>query len=70
MTTDRAAEISVFSLSNLAGGWALYAISPQMLTAISGILSAVSGLFWFFRVSKNKLESPNSETKPMVEAEA
>jgi MFS family permease len=70
MTTDRAAEISVFSLSNLAGGWSLYAISPQMLTAISGILSAVSGLFWFFRVSKNKLESPNSETKPMVEAEA
>ncbi|HEX8197930.1 MAG TPA: MFS transporter [Pyrinomonadaceae bacterium] len=70
MTTDRAAEISVFSLSNLAGGWSLYAISPQMLTAISGILSAVSGLFWFFRVSKNKLNLQNAETKPMVKAEA
>lgn len=70
MTTDRAAEISVFSVSNLAGGWSLYAISPQMLTAVSGILSAASGLFWFFRVSKNKLNAPNAETKPMLEAEA
>ncbi|MDQ4123731.1 MAG: MFS transporter [Acidobacteriota bacterium] len=70
MTTDRAAEISVFSVSNLAGGWSLYMITPQMLTAISGILSAVSGLFWFFRVSKNKLSLQKAETKPMVEAEA
>jgi MFS family permease len=70
MTTDRAAEISVFSLSNLAGGWSLYSISPQMLTAVSGILSAASGLFWFFRVARNKASSENAETKPMVEAEA
>lgn len=69
MTTDRAAEISVFSMSNLAGGWSLYLISPQLLTAISGVLSAVSGLFWFFRVSKNKLNSPKTETKPLVEIE-
>jgi hypothetical protein len=70
MTTDRAAEISVFSMSNMAGGWSLYVISPQMLTAISGILSAASGLFWFFRVSKNKMSLSNPETKPMIKAEA
>lgn len=70
MTTDRAAEISVFSLSNLAGGWSLYQISPQTLTAISGVLSAVSGLFWFYRVLNNKLNLPNAETKLPVEVKA
>jgi MFS family permease len=70
MTTDRAAEISIFSLSNLAGGWSLYVISPQMLTAISGVLSAVSGLFWFYRVSNNKVNLPNAETKPLVQVKA
>lgn len=67
MTTDRAAEISVFSLSNMAGGLSLYAISPQMLTVISGVLSSVSGLFWFFRVSRNRANELKNE-KTIVEA--
>ena len=29
MTTDRAAEISIFSLTSLLAGWSLYAITPQ-----------------------------------------
>lgn len=56
LTTDRAAEISIFSLSNTAAGVSLYAISPQTLTVISGLLSAVSGVFWF--VSSAKIQIP------------
>jgi hypothetical protein len=39
----------MFGLSSLAAGEAMYYISPQTLTIISGILSAFSGLVWFIR---------------------
>lgn len=65
MTTDRAAEISVFSLSSLMAGWSLYAISPQMLTVISGLISSVSGVFWLISVSKNKTQTG---TEPIEES--
>ena len=68
MTTDRAAEISIFSLSNLVAGWSLYAISPQTLTLVSGVLSAVSGLFWFVRVRTGKTVAPEAETKALDES--
>jgi MFS family permease len=64
MTTDRAAEISIFSLSNMAAGWSLYLISPQTLTVISGLLSSLAGAFWFLRVLKGKSGSPQVGTKP------
>lgn len=54
LTSDRAAEISVFSLSSLLAGWSLVVISPQTLTVISGLLSSVAGVFWFVRVSGDK----------------
>ena len=43
-TLDRGAEMSVFSLSSYIASLAMYGISPQMLTIISGILSAGSGV--------------------------
>jgi len=39
----------MFGVSSLIGGEAMLYISPQTLTIISGILSALSGLIWFIR---------------------
>lgn len=46
-TTDRAAEMLIWSLSTVVAGWSLYAITPQNLTIIAGLLSGVAGLLWF-----------------------
>jgi hypothetical protein len=48
-TLDRGAEITVFGLSSYVAGEAMFFISPQTLTVISGLLSAVSGVLWFRR---------------------
>jgi len=48
-TLDRGAELTMFGVSSLIGGEAMLYISPQTLTVVSGILSALSGLIWFIR---------------------
>lgn len=48
-TLDRGAELTMFGISSLIGGEAMLYISPQTLTIISGVLSALSGLIWFMR---------------------
>lgn len=48
-TLDRGAEITVFGMSSYFAAEAMFYITPQTLTIISGILSASSGLVWFFR---------------------
>ena len=48
-TLDRGAELTMFGLSSLVAGEAMFYISPQTLTIISGVLSALSGLIWFAR---------------------
>jgi Na+/melibiose symporter-like transporter len=48
-TLDRGAEMTVFGLSSLAAAEMMYYISPQTLTVISGILSALAGVVWFVR---------------------
>jgi len=53
-TLDRGAELTMFGLSSLVAGEAMYYISPQTLTIISGILSAFSGLIWFIREGSKK----------------
>jgi predicted MFS family arabinose efflux permease len=59
-TLDRGAELTMFGLSSLAAGEAMYYISPQTLTIISGILSAFSGLIWFIREgSRKSIVSPD-----------
>ncbi len=57
-TLDRGAEITVFSLSNLAAGYSLNVISAQLLTTLSGLLAGSSGLIWFLR---QKEASPETE---------
>lgn len=48
-TLDRGAEMTMFSLSSYFSSEAMYHISPQTLTVISGILSASAGIVWFVR---------------------
>jgi MFS family permease len=49
LTIDRGAEITMFSLSGYLAGLSQYYISPEMLTIISGVLSASAGVLWFLR---------------------
>jgi len=53
LTIDRGAEITVFSLSGYFAGLSQYYISPEMLTIISGVLSASAGVLWFIRRAKS-----------------
>jgi hypothetical protein len=48
-TLDRGAELTTFGVASYAASEAVYYISPQMLTVISGILSAGAGVVWFWR---------------------
>lgn len=68
ITTDRSAEIAVFSLSSAIAGWSLTVISVPFLTLLSGLISGLAGLFWLLRVSKNKISSPTLENKPIAVA--
>jgi MFS family permease len=55
-TLDRGAELTVFGLSSYAAAEFMYYISPETLTAISGILSAFAGVVWFIRVKKGSID--------------
>jgi MFS family permease len=52
-TLDRGAEITMFGLSSFFASLAVYEISPQMLTAISGLLAGSSGIVWFLRQKRD-----------------
>jgi MFS family permease len=62
-TLDRGAEMTIFGLSSYFASLAIYGISPQILTVISGILSASSGLVWFIRNQKSQVLEPELETQ-------
>jgi MFS family permease len=53
-TLDRGAELTVFSLSSYVSGGLMYYMTPQTLTIISGILSALAGVVWFGRQRHSK----------------
>jgi MFS family permease len=48
-TLDRGAELGMFGVSSYFASLAMYQISPQTLTVISGLLAATSGIVWFAR---------------------
>lgn len=48
-TLDRGAELTVFGASSYFASEAMFYITPQTLTIISGLLSAASGVVWFVR---------------------
>lgn len=56
-TIDRGAELSVFGLSSFAAAELMYHITPQTLTIISGIISALAGILWLIRERPRKSES-------------
>jgi MFS family permease len=59
MTTDRAAEVAVVSLSGIASGWLLTGpLTPRGLTVLSGLLSAAPGLIWLLLFAAKKLALP------------
>jgi MFS family permease len=54
-TLDRGAELTMFGLSSYFASLAVYEISPQTLTIISGLLAGASGLVWFARTEKSEV---------------
>ncbi len=48
-TLDRGAEMTMFGLASFIASEAMYYITPQTLTFISGVLSASAGVVWFIR---------------------
>jgi MFS family permease len=67
ITTDRAAEILVMSISTVFAAWSLRAISPRTLTIISGVLSATPGLLWLLLFAAGKLRMPAEVERPQEE---
>ncbi len=66
-TLERGAELTVFGVSSYLASEAMYYISPQTLTAISGVLSAVSGVLWFLRHRGEDFTSSTYEPTPNSE---
>ncbi len=48
-TLERGAELTVFGISSYIASEAMYYMTPQVLTMISGVLSATAGVVWFIR---------------------
>lgn len=59
-TTDRAAEMLVWSFSTAIAGWSLRSITPRTLTVIAGLLSTSSGLVWLALFAARRLQLPGS----------
>jgi MFS family permease len=57
-TTDRAAEITVMSLSTALAGWSLHFISIRTLAIIAGLLSGFPGVVWLWLFYRGRLEMP------------
>ena len=66
ITTDRASELLVVTVSTVFAAWSLRAISPRTLTVISGLLSASPGLIWLALFAAGKLSMPS---KPVPKPE-
>ncbi|MCD9189279.1 MAG: MFS transporter [Pyrinomonadaceae bacterium] len=65
-TLDRGAEMTMFSLSSFFSSEAMYYISPQFLTVISGILSGSAGIVWFMRERNQEEKRSGSEEESVA----
>ena len=63
-TTDRATELLIWALSTSIAGWSLRAITPQTLTIITGLLSAVSGAMWLVMFASGRVRLPRKLKSP------
>jgi MFS family permease len=66
-TTDRATELLIWSLSTSIAGWSLRAITPQTLTMIAGLLSAISGVVWLILFISGRVRLPRKWKSAEVE---
>ena len=57
-TTDRAAELLIWSLSTAVAGWSLHVINSRTLTVISGLLSGLAGLMWLVLLASGRVRLP------------
>jgi predicted MFS family arabinose efflux permease len=57
-TTDRAAELLIWSFSTAAAGWSLHLITIQTLTIVCGLLSASSGIVWLVLFATGRVRFP------------
>lgn len=60
-TLDRGAELTMFGLSSYVASGMMFYITPQTLTIISGVLSALAGIVWFLR--EKKTEPSNAQAR-------
>jgi MFS family permease len=58
ITTDRASELLIWSISTTVAGWSLRGITPRTLTIISGLLSASSGAVWLILFATGRVRLP------------
>jgi sugar phosphate permease len=61
ITTDRAAEILVTSITTVLAGWSLHLISPRALMVVSGLLTAGPGILWVLLFVSGRLHLPASQ---------
>jgi MFS family permease len=57
-TTDRAAEMLIWTFSTGVAGWSLHLITPQTLTIFSGLLSGISGIGWLILFATKTVRLP------------
>lgn len=57
-TTDRALELTMMTLSMLAGGWLLEYFTPRQMLIVSGCLSASPGLVWLLAMWLRQFSVP------------
>lgn len=61
ITTDRAAEIMMTSITTVVAGWSLHLITPRTLTVVSGLFSAAPGLVWLLLFVSGRIELPQEK---------
>jgi MFS family permease len=65
ITSDRAAEIFVTSISTIIAAWSLGLISPRTLAIVSGLLSGLPGVVWLILFASGRLHMPDKvESEP------
>jgi MFS family permease len=57
-TTDRAAEMLIWTFSTGVAGWSLQLITPQTLAIFSGLLSGISGIGWLILFATKTVRLP------------
>lgn len=58
ITTDRATELLIWSVSTTIAGWSLHVITPRTLTVITGLLSSCAGAVWLILFATGRVRLP------------